>query len=732
MSRKKKNGVLDWTAGHSPAWAAINAAGISALTASAGHLAGAPASIGIAEGAVGAAASLAVSTARKYTGGHRAYRCAAWLAAGGWCSWSLAAGPWSSWWHITALVGGTILAWGANAAWAEWELDAPERRREAELRARREQQAGDWIDRLERVCRISGAQVLAVETWEADAGYTVEVQLPQGGATVEDIARYTDSLRADLRLPVGCSLEITKGSTHGTALIAVNTVNMLARLLPYPVEETDDPTDPRPERTINGPLYIGRYRDGQRAQGVLRAHCGLLIGQPEGGKTNLLHALNAELARCPDVLIWHIDITGAGLTMPWLRAWAREGTAPRPVVDWSASTVEEALAMLRVAAQIIETRKRDYQELMYEVNDDKIPVSPSVPAIIIISDEIAELPQSIQSGLDKVNNTGRASAVRTFNCALRGTRDMVSASQKEMTRWRIGMRVSDSSEYQHLFSDYRNVDAADAQEKGSGFMEWDGSKPRPFKAYRIKPEEISTVSVMTAEIRPTLDDISLGIDDAAVYRDRWARTLPHLFNLEKVILAPAARELLSDAPTPVPATGESTTPAAPARDDGIDMDALFPAAVPPEYNGGPAAPRHEMKDDQDQRPGTDPETRQRLDKVLSDADRPTPAPDPGDAAPRPTLAAVPRQPADPTQTVTDPSQRRALELLRAARTDGLGATRLHEMLREEGHPTSRPTAQEWLSRWTSKGWLAKLQRDGGRVAYVLAEYGDIAPGDRVA
>ncbi|MGQ4517359.1 hypothetical protein [Streptomyces sp. DW26H14] len=724
MSRKKNAAppLLDWQSGHTPAWAAVNAAGVSALTAVVGYVAHAPVYTGAVEGIVGAVASAAVSTAQKKSGGHLVYRCAAWLTGGAWTSWAMHSGPWSSWWPTIALGAGAVLGWGCNAAWKEWDAEGPERRRLAELQARREETAGDWVDRLERVCHLQGASVRGVETWPEDAGYTVEVDLPGGGVTVDEVARYTDALRADLRLPHGCTLEIKRGVTHGSALIAVNTVNMLAAGdIPYPSDDTDP-------RTINGPLIVGKGRDASPVFGVLRSHCGLVIGQVEGGKTNLLHVINAELSRCPDALIWHIDTTGSGLTLPWLRAWAVDGTAPRPIVDWSASTVDEAIAMLDTAEQIIKQRKRGYQSLMFQTNDDKITVSPELPAIIIIADEVAQLPMRVQTGMDTVLNTGRAVAVRAVNCALRGTRDMVSPSQREMTRWRIGMRVSDASEYQHIFSDYRNVDPQDAQEKGTGFSEWDGERPKAFKAYRIKPHNIAEISVRNAPIRPVLDDMSLRIDNAPIYHDRWARTLPKLIE-ESLSLAPAARAIVAASPAPTPVQNSESEYGASGVSDGLDMNALFPASLPKDMPtpAPTAAP--------DPAPQTAPETDQQFTKVLDDAmwdlgnDTQRPASVPP-AATLPTLAPVPPQ--APADAVTDPAQRRALELLAEARTEGLGATRLEELLRAEGYTTTRQTAQEWLSRWLTRGWLAKLRRDGGRIAYVTEEFAALAPGDRVA
>ncbi|ATL80247.1 hypothetical protein [Streptomyces malaysiensis] len=737
---KKNQGALDWTGSHTPAWAAINAAGVSAVVAAAGHLADAPVWVGAAEGATGALASLAVSTARRYTRGNRVYRCAAWLAAGGWTSWAMQVGPWSSWWPALTLGAGAILGWGCNAAYDQWETDAPERQRLAELQAAREKKRGEWEERLERVCHVSGCEVLAVENWTRDAGYTVEIGLPSGGVTVEEIARFNDALRADMRLPRGCTLEIVRGKDHGTVLIRVNTRDVLADTHEYMDYYREDPAP----KTINGPLTVGLFRDASPAQGILRSHCQLVIGQPEGGKTNLLNVENAELARCTDCLIWHIDITGAGLSLPWLRAWAIDGTAAKPVVDWTASTVQEAIAMLKVANEIIAMRKTSYQAHMFERNDDKLEISPELPAIIIVVDEMAQLPMSVMSGLDDVNNTGRAVAVRSATCALRGTRDMVSASQKEMTRWRIGMRVSDASEYQNIFSDYRNVDPQDAQVQGSGFMEWNGASPRPFRSFRITPQDALTVSNETANWRPEMDEVSLRIDSARVYRERWARTLRQLIP-EGIQLSPAAVAQLDITPAPLPSTtGQTESEMLGESGDGIDMAALFPLEIPDNVNDAPAPPAPapsaapEAAEAAGEQP-SDPRADEEFGRVLDDAmwdpsltQNPTAVPaDPAGAdEPRPTLARVPNQ--GPYGSITDPAQRRALELLTEAATEGLGATALQEQLAAEGYPTTRQTAQDWLTKWLTRGWLAKLRRDGGRVAYVLAQFGDTAPGERVA
>ncbi|MFG2669122.1 hypothetical protein ACGFY6_33390 [Streptomyces sp. NPDC048387] len=707
---------MDWTAPHPPAWAATNAAGIAALTAAAGHLAHMPPVIGLAEGVAGAVASVAVATHRRWSTPNKVYRAAAWLLAGGWTSWALEVGPWSSWWPATALVAGTVLGWGANAAFQEYELGAPGRRAEAQAQALREEVRGEWEDRLYRICGLTGCQVVGVQTWDAEpgempCGYSLEVTLPPG-QPLTAVQQRGDALRADLRLPIGCGLEIRHGKDYGTVIIKVELVNAVAATFPYKADRALTPG------SINDALQFGRFKDGTKfATTALRYHCGLVIGQPEGGKTNFLNVINAELARCVDVLIWHIDVTGAGVTLPWLRAWARDGSAAAPVVDWSASTIEEALIMLRVAEEIIATRKRDYQDRMFEVNDDKIPVDENVPEIIIITDEAAQLPLSVQKGLDTVNNTGRAAGVRGVNCVLRGTREMASPAMKEMTRLRIAMRVSDEAEYMHIFSDARGIKKEDAAYQGSGFVEDGSEKPKPFKAYRIEPHDIMSISKTVAGYRPKLDDVSLNIDSAQFYRERWARTLPNLYsNLD--VLSNAARTAMGNAPVTavtLPDAGES----APA---GVDMEALFPSLT--KKPAQPAAPAPQAQEEPPVPADTTRQFRAVLDDAMWSLDDSTtetapPAPATAPAATLPTLAAVPQS----AMEITDRSQLYALQKIREAGPAGLGVSALAEAVKDHPeHSRDRTTLHRWMPRWAAYGHVVRVDRGAGQVAYVAAEH----------
>jgi hypothetical protein len=138
--------------------------------------------------------------------------------------------------------------------------------------------------------------------------------------------------------------------------------------------------------TSRAPFPIGKLLTGEDATVHLAQEEFVLVGQVGSGKTNALNVLTGQLARCADVLVWHIDLAGAGLSRPWVTP-THEGRAPMSAVDWVATTEAEALLMTQAAIQIIDGRKRAYAKRMRAANADVLPVDQEVPQIVIVVDE---------------------------------------------------------------------------------------------------------------------------------------------------------------------------------------------------------------------------------------------------------------------------------------------------------------------------------------------------------
>ncbi|MEV7229697.1 hypothetical protein AB0M79_22120 [Polymorphospora sp. NPDC051019] len=558
-----------------PAWAAANAAGATLGATAIAAAAGIPGPFAAIGGALGAAGAVASGMVENQPGRRLVWRGCCWFIPGMWsCTTLMADAVWSPW-ALGALAAGT-----AGAATAATAIKATRKRRAtaeaaraaaADADARRNRLAAIWEARIARVTSVK-ATIRNLSTWPTRTGFTLDADLPPGGATWRDIARHTDGLATDARLPHGCEVTVEPGHNRGAVLLHVSVVNAL---------EQDYYLDDYTPLSINNPLSMGRLRNGESADINLRYACGVLVGQTDSGKTNQLQTINTQLVRCMDAIVWQIDLAGGGLSRPWVTPYI-EGRAPRPAVDWVATDIGEAELMCKAAIEIINGRKPAYRDRMRAANDDKIPVGADVPEIVIVVDEIKTVPPHVVNMLAQISDTGRAAGVRTLCCALRATDDYLPIAIKEQARVRIGMRVSEEKELNYLYGWKYNIDTEAAPYQGCGFVlsgKPGEAAPLPFKGYRTDPGRIDAAAVATAGWRPDLDPISQDLADkvavrgSRAYTDRWARVMPKLFTDD--ITIPAQKR---PAPTHTPPT--STTPASNAAPAvGGDAEDLF-APIP--------------------------------------------------------------------------------------------------------------------------------------------------------
>ncbi|MER5969400.1 AAA family ATPase [Streptomyces sp. NPDC002055] len=558
--------ALDWGWNVSPATAAALVAGGAYSIASLGSLTGLPASHALLVAGTGATAQAAADLYQHRPGGHITARCAAWLAAGGWTAVALEAHTPLTWhaagWWAAGTAAGITLARGLVRA----EQTARAERSVRRLQKWANGQARQWDERLTRLFRLKDHEVDGVKPWPGEVGYTVRVRMPSD--TPELPADAPRKLAADLRLPRGGGVQIVDGEVHGQLQIRVTSVDVMEKDIPFP--------DDTETTTIYDGLALGLRPDANPAVIPVVDTCALLTGQTGSGKTNTVNVANAQALKTNDTMVMHIDTTGAGISLPWLRSWALDGDAEVPVIDWTADTETEAHILCDVLIAGIGSRKAGYQDLMDAVDDDKIPVSPDVPEVLLIVDEIAELSRPLLEKLDTIVNTGRAARVRTIICGLRATQDVITAAMKKQSRARVGMRVSDPEELHHLFpTGGVRLDPKAASRKGSGFIgapdaEDVDTDPTPFKAYRIPPKQIRGLSPKLAPRRPRLDKVFLDTEPARFYASRWGRILPRLYKTQKLadttrpytdldVLHPAADDITG---LPTTGTGPCTTTAA--------------------------------------------------------------------------------------------------------------------------------------------------------------------------
>ncbi|MFF9690249.1 hypothetical protein [Streptomyces sp. NPDC014623] len=443
--------------------------------------------------------------------------------------------------------------------------------------------ADEWIARIARVCGVEGVQIVGVEMWEHGNGYTLDGVLPPGGHTWRHLQAAQNGLASDARLPNGCGVEITEGADRGSFLANIETANQIAG------EPTMYPDDYSP-RSMNDGLQLGVHRDGTEVAPCVRQSSGVWTGRKGSGKSNLMNVSIGGQCRMVDALTWVIDLNGGSLALPWLRAWHKAGRPGRPPIDYVADTPEKALAMAEALLRIARARKPGYADLQIEHDDDKLPVSPAVPGIIVNADEIAELysgkarkdPTLRKAGdaLLQVVELARAVACNVIAAALRATQDVIEEPQLVV---QAGLKIamkSDERELAYLMGWSEKIGPEDMPEPGTGAIKVLDEPARPFQAYRITPTRIAEIVVATADMQPELDELSRTAAGEA-YARRWENT-GHLFDGSVVASIPApaavdqdvrpAREGWTD-PTAGWGKPAPLTPPAPGPDPIAEADA---------------------------------------------------------------------------------------------------------------------------------------------------------------
>lgn len=527
---------LDWDAKHGAVTGAFNTATAVLAAASAQHVWHLPMWSGAAVAGAGMLGTHMAGVRKKVADATLALRAATWMAAGGWCSWAAVEGPWTRD-VLVALAAGALGLGGAlagahhvEAKHAEEQAAAEAAVKRASMDHKRQKIADEWDLRLATVCTGSVVHVVGVEEWASGGGYTLDGEC-LGGTKWRDLKAYEDALAAEARLPEGCGVEVKAGAHRGAVLIDVSTVNRLIGEDPYPADYSP--------LTLNGPLPLGVHRDGSTLAPNIRELTTLLAGRKGSGKTNLSNVFLAGACRMTDNLTWIIDLNGGGLALAWLHAWHKLGRPGRPPVDWVADTPDKALAMAKAALRVAKARKPGYKHLEIAANTDKLPVSAQVPGILIAGDEIAEIysPKARQNPVLKetgdvlvqVVELARAAAVNALITALRATQDVLSDPQLlAQSGLKIGMK-SDEREMSYLFGWSDRISPEDAPYPGCGFAKNLDQPARPFKAYRMLPNQIADIVQATSELHPELDDLSRNAAGEA-YEHRW-EGVDHLFGL---------------------------------------------------------------------------------------------------------------------------------------------------------------------------------------------------------
>lgn len=535
MTKQTKPWRFDWAGRHGTAWGTVNACLTTVTLTSATHVLGdhladvtasAPyvaAGVGAA-GVIGSLGRAALSRV-KIPVATVAYQAACWTGVGSWSAWMLANTSWSptSW-----LVGIGVLSGGAITAGIIAGLGGQESE-EAPADTFDAQQNRSALARTleERIQYLGGAdakvKVLAIEYWEKKNGYSVQGKFLDAKFGMDELQRLTSRLSTDLDLPEGCTVEVYRpeNGRRRDWIMDIATVNYLAQDQKY--------ATPTEASSINVGAPFAVRANGERDDLYLRSRNMLIIGEPGSGKTNALHVTTAGIVSCADSIGCTVDLTGAGYPRPWVKLW-EDGETNRPPLGVIADSPQKAEAFFRALLRIGYARKENYQGLMAEHDDDKIPIGATVidengeehlvPQIQAIVDEIASITgrnsqyPELKALIKQVMQELRASGIRVVLAGLRSTDDVVTQDMEALCQTIVGMRMKDKAESANTFGHQYAIDPADVPYEGSAqIRHGSGETPHVARVYRIAPSQIREVArAATHEVTgwvPDLDPISL-------------------------------------------------------------------------------------------------------------------------------------------------------------------------------------------------------------------------------
>jgi hypothetical protein len=586
------------------------------------------------------------------------------VVAGGWLAYAALAGRWS--WPPAAVlvVAAAILIPAYPEIRRRQELEAEQARLAAEAaEAAREQRR--WPDLLARIghkgIRFAGRE-------ETLAGYLVHLRLPSSGrVTYSALAPATEQLEVAARLRHG-SLRFERGTQAHEVILHVAERDVLAETVPLPTAPGS--------LSITRPIPVGLFEDGQVCAVTLREVATLIVGLRGSGKSNLLNVLLAQLARCPDVLVFAIDLKGGRMAAPWIEPWLA-GRTPRPVVDWLATDREEAERMLRALERAIQARSRSGS------GGEKITPSPEQPAVLLVCDEIAVIlgvgTGGPRSSLDGVTNatlarlatqlvmTGRSEAIDLIMATQRGTVTMLgSADLKSQCAVRIGLGVASEGDARLIIPDDTRIatDLARLGHPGTGIVQ-QGKNGRvmPVKFYRIEHEMISEIAERYGRVRPGPDKVleeALGED----YRTRWSPG--------RIARIP----------------GVGSRPLVPALAGGQQR---IPIAAPPQAEALPAGPSAAM-------PTISPAVTPAGAPAVAPAVMPAAEPPHGRADERFAELA-----ASAAQDAGHPARQRMVAMLQSAGVKGLIVRSIADQLSVAGYDVAHQTIHRWLTEEAAAG-----------------------------
>jgi DNA segregation ATPase FtsK/SpoIIIE, S-DNA-T family len=400
----------------------------------------------------------------------RAYAATVIAVSGGWLAAAIGIGPVTRPLPLVAGIATVILG-------IPWWFH---RRRRA--KARVEKTISAWPAVAENA-GLAGSEILSVvvDAW----GWTARILLRKG-ATIAQVISKIPALESNLRLPPGSMRVFPDDKRADRFIMRVIENDPHAAPVPWPGPSIG---------SVTKMVEIGLSEDGRPVR-VLIVRRNVLIGGIAGaGKSGILNVIIATLAACRDVVLWGVDLKGGMELQPWAACFGRLATTP-----------EDATGLFRDAVAFLNRRARDNASKGIRLHEP----TPDDPALIIITDEHAELPAEAHECADSIARRGRAVAVNLIAATQRPTQAAMGKGTAVRSQMdvRICLRVRERRDVDLILGQgaFNAGWHAHQLTKPGDFLISDPEHraPERHRAYLVTDDQVARHAAHCAPIRPAL------------------------------------------------------------------------------------------------------------------------------------------------------------------------------------------------------------------------------------
>ena len=336
---------------------------------------------------------------------------------------------------------------------------------------------------------LAGSRVLSavVDLW----GWRARISL-RPGQTTADVVAHIPAIESGLGTRAG-AVRVEADPAHaGRCTIQVLANDPHAKAIPWSGPSV---------RSVSDLINLGVFEDGSPVLVSVLRRNGLVGGVVGSGKSGVLNVILANLAACPDVVLWGIDLKGGMELRPWASCLDRLATTPA-----------EAAVMLRDAVRVVEARAQAMGHGFARVWEP----SPENPALVFVVDEYAELVENAPGAAeaaDSLARRGRAVAATLLAATQRPTQQaMGNGAVRSQMDVRICLRVRERRDAdlilgQGMLAAGWLAHTLDAP--GKFLISAEGhDQPKRARAYLVTDGDVCREAARCAPIRPRLDERS--------------------------------------------------------------------------------------------------------------------------------------------------------------------------------------------------------------------------------